>query len=453
MGIFNKKEKDKIEEQIDDIEKVVLGEEKTLKEDYELFLEERKNLLPLSEDERNLIEAEIRLGLLNMWKKAKEGAMSDDPEAGWFRYEDIYKIPYIDDYFNILTANGDRNIGKSRSSQRIVRDTVSSGKRFMWIRNIDDEVEAQLISDTAEEGWLTKNGWGYEGKSKSPTIVNLVTEEEIGWYRPLNTAAKFKSVDFPNTELIVYEEFNEKPVSHQFYKFVKMVSTIQRHQPKVRVILQSNYVDQWNDMLQSLGIGSKKLTIRDFVVFNWEIGAIIINIPRGIYRQPKNELQDVAKRASLGKYDVWKGQYGGGFANEEPVNIIDERDFVAIEPQFNIFYDKPESVTGAKNVYGSFKMTLYKVWLRDGSWHNVLTETRGANDKPIFIYDHLNHILYPDAILMSIETLEGLIMHWKNNNLKTTEVKTHAKIVKLFATASKILAKDENLITVIENLV
>lgn len=436
-----------IQKEYEELSDDLLVDIKDLQDDYDRFLEERRNIIDIPQEEKDKIEATIKLGLLRMWKQAKKDALGDDLNKGYFRYEDVFAIPYVEDHFNIFTANGDRNIGKTWSSRRVARDTVKTEKRWFWLRNIDDEIEAQVDSD--KELFLDPNGWLQTGKKHMPNIVDQ-NKNIIGFYRALNTSAKLKSIEFPEVDLLVYEEFNEVKIQHKYLKFIKLLSTIQRQNPKLKTILQANYVDQNDDVLQALGMGMKKLSKEDFVIFNWEVGALIINIPKGIYRQPKDKSKNTAYRASLATFDGWKSQYGGGFGNEEPINIINEADIFNVEPQFNIFTKNATSVNAA---YGAYKLTVYHVWDRDGKKHNVITTTKGTNDKQVFVYEYLNKIHYPTAEMISHEALMYLIQQWNTNNLKTTSIEVHAIISMIFAKALQIYDRDENDIEDIENMV
>ncbi len=465
--ILGKKKKDEINElpevdlhltaqqNIDQIEykklqDELLGNEKDLQNDYEMFLEERKAMIPLTKKERERVEEIIRFKILRIFKKNKEWSNGKDDNKGYFKYRQFREIEEIKNYFNIMMAIGDRNIGKSTSAQEEVDLVVKKGKRFMWLRNIDDEVKEQVNSDVGEDGWLTKRGWTFEGSAKSPTIItpNKVT---LGWYRPVNTSSKFKSVNFPETELIVYEEFPEGNVKGKYFKFVKFASTTLRMNQGY-AIMQANFTDQQDEMLQSLGVGNKKLTAQDFVFFNWVVGAIIIFIPKGIYRQTKDKKKDLAYRASLGDQRVWKSQYGSGFSNEEPNNIINDNNFSSIEPVFNIYTGNAANRADVR-AYGAFKMTLYKVYDDEGNFHNVIAETLQPNDKPIFIFESLNKVMYPHAQMLEIDALENLLHHWSTGNLKTTSMAAHQRISVIFANALKVLKQDDEYITDIENII
>lgn len=418
--------------------------------DYEQWLKERQDILPLTKEGREQVEQIIKIKILQVFAKIKQDKLENpnDPEIGWFKYRPFFEIDEIKDYFPIRVFSGDRNIGKSTSSREEMVNTVRNKGRFLFFRNIDDEVKEQISSH--EENFLFPNGWTNFGSAKLPNIVDL-KGNLVGWYRAMNTSAKFKSIDFPNTKLIVWEEFNEVKIAKPFEKFVKMVSTAQRHNPDCVAIIQANYVDQFHEVLQALGLGYQKLTNKDIVAFNWESGAIIVNIPKGIYNSTqKDKSKDLGYRASLTSFDIWKSQYGGGFGNEEPINIIKESSFTSVTPIFNIYY---QNTSSTNRQYGAFKMTLYHVYDDNGKKHNVLTETKGSNNCPIFIYDVLNKILYPHAHLMSIDSLESLIYEWNIGNLKTTSLEVHAKISVLLANAKKALMNDEEDITKIENII
>lgn len=440
----------KKDKEIEEFDYNSLLQEVTEENDYEQWLKERQEILPLTKEGREQVESIIRIKILQILKQVKDDKLAypDDKEVGWFKYKPYFEIEEIKDYFPIRVFSGDRNIGKSTSSREEMVSAVRNNGRFLFFRNIDDEVKEQVSSH--EETFLFPNGWTNAGSAKLPNIVDM-QGNLVGWYRAMNTSAKFKSIDFPNTKLIIWEEFNEVKIQNPFMKFVKMVSTAQRHNPDCVALIQANYVDQFHEVLQALGLGYQKLTNKDIVAFNWEAGAIIVNIPKGIYNSTqKDKSKDLGYRASLTKYDAWKAQYGGGFSNEQPINIVEEKKIVAVEPQFNIYYQNTSSLN---KTYGAFKMTLYHAYDEDGKKHNILTETKGSNNCPIFIYDILNKILYPHANLMDIDSLDNLIYEWNIGNLKTTSLEVHSKITVLLANAKRALMRNEEDIEKIENII
>lgn len=423
----------------------MINEKEQLINDYEIWLAERKRVLPLDSKQRQQVEIIIKQYVLEIFKKSKEFVKNRDESGGWFKYRPFLEHPLISKYFMVLVANGDRNMGKSYSSKEEVRRVLDSGSKFMWIRNIDDEVSGQLRSDIEEGGWLTNLGLDYEGSSKMPNIIDK-TGSTVGYYRALNTSSKLKSIDYPNTDLMVVEEFNEGNVSNKFFKLVKLLSTVFRNNPNGKLLLQSNYSTQHDDILQGLGMNAKALQAEDVLIFNWEIGSIIINIPRGVYHTAINDDKDIAYRASLGEFEVWKSQFGGGFRDEEPINLINEKDFTSVTPAFNIYHENVTARGEKSRLYGAYKMTLYHVYDSEGKKHSVLTRQNTPNNKPILIFDYLNKVRYPQAILLEASNLEHLINKWSKGQLKTTNLENHFLITSLFASALKVLARDEDIL-------
>ncbi|MCS5736447.1 UNVERIFIED_CONTAM: hypothetical protein RF648_18235 [Kocuria sp. CPCC 205274] len=86
----------------------------------------------MSESERQLIEAKIKLDIVKAFRKRK---------GDFFHYEDILEIPLLKEYFKIIVCTGDRNIGKSYSLRNI-----STKHKFVWMRNQRNELEAQVKS-------------------------------------------------------------------------------------------------------------------------------------------------------------------------------------------------------------------------------------------------------------------------------------------------------------------
>lgn len=134
------------------------------------------------------------------------------------------------------------------------------------------------------------------------------------------------------------------------------------------------------------------------------MGAIIITIPKGIYKSVEDPKTNLGYRMSLENYDMWAKQYGGGFSSEIPVNVISSSKITHMSPTFNIYYGKN---VGAS--YGSFKMTVYECYDDSGNLFNMITTTKGINSRPTFIFDYHDKVMYPHAILSGVEVLENLL--------------------------------------------
>lgn len=403
--------------EIDEFVKTI--DDKEIADSYEQWKNERKKILDLvSLSERELIEAKIKVEIVKMFRKRK---------GDFFYYEDLLSSELLRKYFKIIVCTGDRNIGKSTSAKRI-----AEANKWIWLRNQRNELEAQVKSHI-DSGWFESNGWELEGglTSSSIDVVSTESEKIIGYYRDVNTIGKFKSIDFPETELIIWEEFNSPvKISNKFEKFATFVSTVQRHRPNMLAILQANYVDNTDEMLTKLGIPITKLSKDKFVFFNWITGAINIFIPKSIYKSIGEAKDNLGYRLSLNDHDVWKSQYGAQFSNEELLNIIDSNNFTWTEARYNIyFYSNIDRNT--------IKLTVYNVIDEDGIRHNFISNTRGANDKPTLVVDYISNARYPNSVLVNLNSLEVLVSAWHASKLCTDNIEVFSLLVKLLAEAKK----------------
>lgn len=407
---------------------------------YQKWLDARNEMLiGMTDKERELIENKIKLKILKMFKKRK---------GDYFHYSDFVFDSLISQHFNFIVTSGDRNIGKTTSAKSLARDIVNKGYRFEWMRNIQDEIKMLVKSDN--DNWFSKMGWTYDNLS-APNIYDM-NDKLVGYYRDVNTVGKFKSIEFDNVALTIWDEFNSRVnVGEKFAKFAEHIVTVQRHREKYMCILQANFVSQHDEMLEKLGVGGEKLDNKNFVKFNWITGALMIFIPSGIYKSVSNDIKkkkkNIGYRTSLNDQHVFQSQYGGGFQDAINTNIINQENISAFEALFNIYH----SVTISS--LRSQRLTMYKAYDKDGKPFNFLTNTKENNNKPIFVFDHINKIRYINSIILESTVLENLILAWRNNQIKTDSQTTYESIIKIFAAADKIIDKQKFVINDVENLV
>ena len=140
--MFVKKSVEKIyadikETDYDDLSKGIL-KEKSVDNDYQAFLDERKAMLSYKKEDRDKIELIIKLEILKIFREAREMAQGEDDNLGYFKYKPFRAIELLKENFPIISVSGDRNMGKSYSSHEEIRDVVAMDRRFMMIRNIDN---------------------------------------------------------------------------------------------------------------------------------------------------------------------------------------------------------------------------------------------------------------------------------------------------------------------------
>ncbi len=402
---------------------------------WEQWKKEREEILQeLTDKEREIIEKEIKVEILKIFTKAKNAPDGDD--LRFFKYKPIRNIPHVKKWFKIMCVTGDRNIGKTTSAERECRDIVSAGKRFIKLRNIQDEVKECVVSD--EEKWLAPNNWSYTNRTSPNIHITGEVENIVGYYRDVNTIGKFKSIEFPDVDLILWDEFNTRvAVKDKFQKFVEFVTTVQRHRKNLSVILQANYVDQNDVMLQKLGVGIEKLDKNEFVKFNWITGSIVILVPKGIYESVGDKKDNLGYRLSLADQKTYQSQYGGGFQPDTIGNVINMAKIANVDPIFNIYYNQ----YATNDTLGAFKMCLYDAFDKEGKRVLLLTELIEPNKVPIFVFDTFNEIKYPGTVLLEADKLDKIIALWQSEEIKTDSKETHHNITLLFSKAKSIIDK------------
>lgn len=418
---------------------------KKQKTSFEIFLEERaKRLNYLSEDKRKEIELKISIFVTKTFKDIK-----NSKEEHFFSYEPFLEHPLIKKYFMMYCFTGDRNIGKTTSSKKYASKVVANGKKFMMLRNIDDEVEQQANSD--EEHWWPSNAFFRGGTSKMPNVENI-NEEIVGYYRAVNTIGKFKSIEFPDVWLAIYEEFNSevRMQKGRFRRFSEFITTLQRHNSEMRLILQANYVNQDDEMLQKLGVGLEEISPTKLVIFNWITGALIVFIPKGIYKSTSNdeekERKYLGKGLALNDHETWVKQFGGRFVSHRRTNIINSTNIVAIK---DVMYNMCFSPVSNSDI----TLTMYRAYDKKNNLINYFTQQMGENEAPTLVFDNFSELKNINAIRLESDMLESLIIAWKNNEIKTDSSDTYDLIIRVLSNAKKVIDNSGFFIGEIENLV
>lgn len=399
------------------------------------------NRVPLKERKR--IEKEINVFLKAMFLDAKTKG------GQFFKYKPILENEHIKKHFNIITTAGDRNIGKSTSSHEEMKRVVDAGRRFIMMRNIQDEIKHQIKSDG--NGWMSDYGWLNDASQQSPEIVRIVEDKKkkgkavkqlIGWYRDLNTIGKFKSIEFQETDLLVYEEYNSEVIgiSDKWRRFSEFITTVQRHNNNLKILMQANYVHQNDVMLQKLGIGLTQLSKDKYCIINWIVGAIVIFIPKDTYKSTGETLEEKSNklgyRTSLADYETWNKQYGGTFISPYTTNVINDSDIGVVE---HAVCNMAHSTSSKSEIM----LTLYKAYDRKGEVINFFSQKMGENNAPVFVFDSISEMKHINAIKLDSESLENFISAWKSNKIKTSSSEVYDSLTRIFGKAKSVIDRSE----------
>lgn len=358
-------------------------------------------------------------------------------EDRYFSYNDFIKIPEVEQYFPIILAITPRNIGKSYSANKIIQEEyLAKGKKFVKMRLTAAQALDQAKSD--EKDFL--QNLGYEVDSKG-TVMTVAKKEYVGKYVGLSNSANTKSMNFQNPDILFFEEFmladQARKVTNKAQKLVRLLSTVQRHNPNFKIIGASNYGDDPNDeLLRSFAgwDGSKKI-----IHFNWILGSILIMIPKGIYYAFDDDTSNIAHRAALQQdFGLYQAEYGDGFLESEIYNLMTPEQQLTLETQ------------RGKTISSRFVIALdpnYKRWFTF-SWD---LKNKLIYIEPYIQSIHRNLVRYTTNTLvisefktfkrLGVQNLRSMINNWQLNLVKAYDTNTKFEISKFFSSIADVLNK------------
>lgn len=240
----------------------------------------------------------------------------------------------------------ERGLGKTTSAKMwCIDDFLRNGKRFVWLRRYNTEIVGDRKTKT--EGCLkdfTKKIEKYYPNVNFMIKGNrlYINDKDAGCFVALSMSQSMKSVDFPDVNKIVFDEFiiqknkaltyltNEVPL---FLDFLSTVFRPMENQEKTRVWLLANAITFANEYFYYFNIKPfKQQYYRDRA--------------RGIVvEQCKNEVyREAVKKTDFGKLVAGTKYESYAIENEY---LLDNDDFLGKKSptaifQFNVRYDGQE---------------------------------------------------------------------------------------------------------------
>lgn len=250
----------------------------------------------------------IKHSLDKIFKKSyKQNKYNKDIKA-YFDWDPILKIKEISQCkVKMIAAIGGRNIGKTTANKRACEEVVKQGRRFVWLRVHDGEKEEFIATENGD--WFLKNNWKCSPKDG---IVSTPTGQIVGWCLSITSKLTSKSFERSGTDIVILDEFSlPDPPKALVAKFVRMLTTIQRQNPNMMVLLAANFVSSKDPFLEFFGF--KELTnTGDICKVNWLTGTMALFIADDIYYSFKT-VDNIGYTASLQDYNTWKTEYATGF--------------------------------------------------------------------------------------------------------------------------------------------
>lgn len=169
---------------------------------------------------------------------------------------------------NFVLSN--RGGGKTfDATQWCIDDFKKNGKQAMWVRRYDTELygakgKPAILDNNKYFDSVQKEGLypdddlqieGYEGKVNGETAIYFV---------PLSTSRQLKSVNFPNVNKIIFDEFligTDSKIGYlknEVEVLLDLIETVDRLRDEVRVLLLANSISIVNPYFQYFKIKPRK---------------------------------------------------------------------------------------------------------------------------------------------------------------------------------------------------
>ena len=157
------------------------------------------------------------------------------------RYYDVDTILSKNRLFNFVV--GPRGVGKTYSAKRrVIKNFLTKGKQFVYVRRYDTELKKSEIQKFFDDICNEFPDCTFYAGNGVFRINDLIA----GWYMPLSKSQLFKSVPFPNVNLIVFDEFiidvgTYRYLPNEVTTFLEAYSTISRDRD-IQALFLSNAI-------------------------------------------------------------------------------------------------------------------------------------------------------------------------------------------------------------------
>lgn len=172
-------------------------------------------------------------------------------------YYDFSRAMGYNKLFNLIV--GPRGCGKTYGAKKLCYNRFLSGKgEFVYIRRYGDELKilgdffAQIgATDTIS---TPKGVW----TQKESDDGRQGPGERMGYFLPINRGAKYKSVDYSNVSLIIFDEFvvdkgQSRYLTNEPFLLMDLYETIARDRD-VRIFLIGNRITDYNPYFDYFGL-------------------------------------------------------------------------------------------------------------------------------------------------------------------------------------------------------
>lgn len=201
-------------------------------------------------------------------------------------YWKLNKVLTYNAMINIII--GERGVGKSYSTKKYaIKHAIKTGKKFIYLRRYDTELELMLkqndfFKDVQNDEELINHEFNVNGK------VAYCDNEVIGYFVPLSKQSHYKSIPFPDVDIIIFDEVfiqSNRYLKNEITQFLELLETVGRLR-NIKVFLLSNWVSVVNPYFMyfdlSLPYGKEYKLFKNGSI-------LVVYIKNELYRAVKNQ--------------------------------------------------------------------------------------------------------------------------------------------------------------------
>lgn len=174
---------------------------------------------------------------------------------------------FLQDEYPTTFIVGARGVGKTISSlTEGIRNAYDNDKKFIYLRRYQSEIDTlglpvKLLSELTELEISVESKKDKSGRKSKMIIAN---DKEVGFLLALSTVGKYKSNDYSDVDIIIYDEFIDirgRELRGEVNLYFNFAMTVFRDFSKYKAVFLANATNLFNCYFVAFGvIPEKKVT-------------------------------------------------------------------------------------------------------------------------------------------------------------------------------------------------
>lgn len=322
-------------------------------------------------------------------------------EHPWYSYRKLLGFDAL-----IYMLCGGRGLGKTYGAKKKgIKDAIRKGEEFIYLRRTVEEIKASRATFfSAIQREFPNHDFRLDGNKGqiTPRLLQQKGEPDDKFEKrkkrrqwqtvchlvALSTAQNWKGADFPNVTWIVFDEFiiekssNVQYLRNEVEALINFLSTVDRNQDRVRLLMLSNTIGIMNPYFTHFGISPDEVP-----EFSWHGGGdVVVHFPD----------------AKAFKDSVYSTRFGSFIARE-----MGDYASYAVDNQFRDAHDKliakktsnarykytVETSRGTFSVWYDMRQGVYFVLSRRPGQERILTFNTDDMEPGKYRVDHSEPVI------------------------------------------------------------